>query len=239
MSGAGPAAGILSPWWRRATLLVFGTGFAILIWLTGRARDDAPPVPARVVGPDGATLFGRDEILGGQEVFLRHGLMENGTVWGHGAYLGPDFPAAYLHGLVEEVHASGLADADALLKRNRFDPQTGVLTFTAPEAAAWEGQQREWARYFSSPGLSRGLPPKAIGNPVEIRQLTSFFAWAAWASVANRPGLPWSYTSNFPYEPGAGNGPTSDAVLFSALSLVTLLGGTALVLFAFGRFDFL
>ncbi|HEX9078182.1 MAG TPA: hypothetical protein VF795_01260 [Desulfuromonadaceae bacterium] len=24
--------------------------------------------------------------------------MENGTVWGHGAYLGPDFSAAYLHG---------------------------------------------------------------------------------------------------------------------------------------------
>jgi nitric oxide reductase subunit B len=229
----------LSLWWRVTTLLVFGVGFAILIWLTARAGDDAPPIPDRVVGSDGATLFGRDDILAGQQVFLRHGLMENGSIWGHGAYLGPDFSADYLHGLVEAVHVSGTSEAGTLLKQNRFDPKTRVLTFTAPEAAAFELQRRGWERYFSSPKSSRGLPSKMVSDPTEIRQLTAFFAWTAWSSVANRPGLPYSYTSNFPYEPEAGNRPTADAVLWSALSLVTLLGGTALVLFAFGRFDFL
>jgi nitric oxide reductase subunit B len=57
--------------------------------------------------------------------------------------------------------------------------------------------------------------------------------------VARRPGKLYSYTNNFPYDPSAGNTPSSEAVLWSALSLVALLGGTALVLFAFGRFDFL
>ena len=33
--------------------------------------------------------------------------------------------------------------------------------------------------------------------------------------------------------------PTSDAVLWSALSLIALLSGTALVLLAFGKFDYL
>ena len=33
----------------------------------------------------------------GQEVFLKYGLMEHGTLWGHGAYLGPDYSAEYLH----------------------------------------------------------------------------------------------------------------------------------------------
>ena len=33
----------------------------------------------------------RADILAGQEVFLKYGLMDNGTVWRHGVYLGPDF----------------------------------------------------------------------------------------------------------------------------------------------------
>jgi len=33
--------------------------------------------------------------------------MENGTIWGHGAYLGPDFSAQYLHTLA--VHAAEAA----------------------------------------------------------------------------------------------------------------------------------
>lgn len=84
-----------------------------------------------------------------------------------------------------------------------------------------------------------GLPSKYIDDPEEIRQLTAFFAWAAWASVANRPGKPYSYTNNFPYDPTVGNLLTSDAILWSALSVVMLLGGLALVLFTFGRFDYL
>jgi nitric oxide reductase subunit B len=43
----------------------------------------------------------------------------------------------------------------------------------------------------------------------------------------------------FPYDPLAGNLPPGAAVLWSALSLVALLGGIALVLLAFGKFDYL
>ena len=39
----------------------------------------------------------------GQQVFLKHGLMNNGTIWGHGAYLGPDFSAQYLHNWALDV----------------------------------------------------------------------------------------------------------------------------------------
>jgi nitric oxide reductase subunit B len=28
-------------------------------------------------------VFTRDDILSGQQVFLKYGLMENGTIWGH------------------------------------------------------------------------------------------------------------------------------------------------------------
>ena len=39
------------------------------------------------------------DVGAGQEVFLKYGLMDNGTIWGHGGYLGPDFSAQTLHGL--------------------------------------------------------------------------------------------------------------------------------------------
>ena len=45
----------------------------------------------------GKVLFTRQQILDGQEQFLTYGLMQFGTVYGHGAYLGPDFTADYLH----------------------------------------------------------------------------------------------------------------------------------------------
>ena len=80
---------ILSPWWRRSAIVTIVLCFCVLGWLTKLTYSDAPPIPERVVGPDGAVLFTNADIVAGQQVFLRYGLMENGTIWGHGAYLGP------------------------------------------------------------------------------------------------------------------------------------------------------
>jgi nitric oxide reductase subunit B len=79
------------------------------------------------------------------------------------------------------------------------------------------------------------LAPSSLRRRDADRQLTAFFAWTAWAAVARRPGCDYSYTNNFPYDPGVGNVPSSEALLWSALSLITLLGGTALVLLAGSR----
>ena len=89
----------LSPWWRNAVIIVIIVGFSILIGLTVRAYHDAPPIAERVLGPTGEVVFTGDDVRAGQEVFLKYGLMENGSIWGHGAYLGPDFSASYLHDL--------------------------------------------------------------------------------------------------------------------------------------------
>ena len=106
----------------------------------------------------------REDIERGQEVFLKYGLMEHGTLWGHGAYLGPDYSAEYLHRTVQ-VGRDTLARAEygecfeslsesqqleigeALkreLKQNRYAPSTGTLRFTAVEAASFEVQGAEW-----------------------------------------------------------------------------------------------
>ncbi len=50
---------------------------------------------------DGTLLFSGEDILAGQQVFQRFGLMQFGTIFGHGAYLGPDFTADYIHRAVD------------------------------------------------------------------------------------------------------------------------------------------
>jgi nitric oxide reductase subunit B len=86
----------LSPWWRRAVIKTLVGGFAVLIGMSGISYKSGPPIPRNVTGPSGYVVFTGDDIRAGQQVFLKYGLMENGTIWGHGAYLGPDFSASYL-----------------------------------------------------------------------------------------------------------------------------------------------
>ena len=57
----------------------------------------APPVPKRVVTTDGKVLFTGQDIKDGQNVWQSMGGEEVGTVWGHGAYVAPDWTADWLH----------------------------------------------------------------------------------------------------------------------------------------------
>lgn len=229
----------LSVWWRIAVVVVMIIGFAILGFVAARSYSDAPPIPGRVVGPSGAVLFTASDIEHGQEVFLKYGLMENGTIWGHGAYLGPDFSATYLHNLVLDCQEAGVFNVQDFLKDNRYDSNSDILVLTDVEAKSFERQTKLWQNYFAAPAANGGLKAKLITDPNEIRDLTAFFSWTAWSSVARRPGFAYSYTNNFPYDPQAGNVPTVSSYVWSALSLIALLAGTGFVLFAFGKFNFL
>jgi nitric oxide reductase subunit B len=249
----------LSPWWLRALLIVMVVGFAALIAITSLAYRNAPPIPSQVVDAQGAALFSGEDIQNGQAIFLKYGLMANGSIWGHGAYLGPDYSADALHRIGEDTaaaiaqqqyqqpltaltpaqQAAVHAETALELKTNRYDDASGTLHLTAPQTAAYRQQIDYWTRYFLDPSRNGGLKPGLITDPAELRQFTAFVTWAAWASVANRPGEAHSYTNNFPYDPSVGNTPIPDALLWSALSLVVLLAGVAAVLLAFGKFDYL
>lgn len=249
----------ISLWWLRTILIVMVLGFTGLITITTLAYRNAPPIPAQVVDAQGATLFSGDDIRGGQAVFLSYGLMNNGSIWGHGAYLGPDFSAEALHRMGEDTaeaiaqqqyrqpltaltlsqQAAVHAETAVMLKTNRYDATTETLQLTVPETAAYRQQINHWTEYFRHPSRNGGLKRDLITDPTELRQFTAFVTWAAWVSVAARPGETYSYTNNFPYDPSVGNLPTPDALLWSALSLLVLLAGIATVLLAFGKFDYL
>lgn len=251
--------GPLSPWWKRTILIVMVLGFAGLIMITTLAYRNAPPIPLHVVDAQGAAVFSGDDISAGQEIFLKYGLMDNGSIWGHGAYLGPDYSAEALHRMGQHTaeaiarqqyrqpfaalslsqQAAVRGETAVALKTNRYDAATATLHLTGPETAAYRQQIDYWGEYFRHPSGNGGLKANLITNPLELRQLAAFVTWAAWASVAARPGENYSYTNNFPYDPSVGNLPTPDTLLWSALSLIALLAGIATVLLAFGKFDFL
>jgi nitric oxide reductase subunit B len=83
----------LSPWWRHSAILVMIAGFSVLTIVTVLTYTNAPPIPEQVTDVAGSVLFSGADIQLGQDVFLKHGLMEHGSLWGHGAYLGPDYSA--------------------------------------------------------------------------------------------------------------------------------------------------
>jgi nitric oxide reductase subunit B len=251
----------LSRWWRRGIFIILLLEFAVLIWVTTGSyyRRLRPPIPEKVTDSTGLVIFTRADIENGQQLFLKKALMDNGSIWGHGAYMGPDFSAQYLHNLALEVTGfiaaekykipiSDISPAQKksivaltrdFMSRNRYSYVTHNLIFTKPEIKSFNEQILYWKDYFQKPESNRGLPNTLITDQEGLRQLTSFFAWAAWATTANAPGKNYSYTNNFPYEPLIGNGPSSATILWSALSLITLLGGIALILFFFGRFNYL
>jgi len=251
--------GPLSPWWIRTILIVMGLGFAGLITITMLSYSNAPPIPAQVVDAQGVAVFSGDDISNGQAIFLKYGLMANGSIWGHGAYLGPDYAAETLHRMGEQTaeaiaqqryqqsfdalsrsqQAAVQGETTVTLKTNRYDAASATLHFTDAQAATYRQQIDSWANYFRDPSRNGGLKVNLITDPTELRQFTAFVMWSAWASVAARPGEEYSYTNNFPYDPIVGNLPTPSTLLWSALSLMVLLAGIATVLLAFGKFDFL
>jgi nitric oxide reductase subunit B len=234
---------LISKAWIQAVVLVVLCGFFVLGLLAYRTYMAHPPVPTRVVDPSGATLFTSDDVSHGQRVFLNNGLMEYGSAFGHGAYLGPDYTADYLRraaNIVRGIYGAPQSDAAARrtirdFRTNRYDSSTHVLRFTRAQATAFRRLVPYYSGFFSDPTTEHGLKPDAITDRDALHDLTAFFAWTAWAAAADRPGHDYSYTNNWPPEPRVDNRPTANVVVWSVLSLITLLGGIGILFAAFGR----
>jgi nitric oxide reductase subunit B len=215
------------------------------------------PIPERVTGPAGQTLFTSNDIQAGQELFRKRGLMNYGTILGHGAYLGPDYTAEALHKITEAMRVTRNAEYATLplgdkakidaevaaeLKENRYDAASGRLTFTKGETAGWSAVVDYYRRTFAEGNAEASLPkgallPDAEGGQDPIRsvqaakELAAFVTWTAWLSAAKRPDAAHSYTNNWPFDKAAGNTVTGGAMMWSAASVAGLLFFLALILY--------
>lgn len=232
---------LVSKGWVQGAALVFLMGFFILGLLAYRSYQAKPPVPVQVVDPGGEVLFTGDDVSEGQKVFLHNGLMEYGSVFGHGAYLGPDFTADYLRRstdlVTEEYGGTDAAERRTVedFRTNTYDKDTKTVTWSDAEANAYRTLIGHYSDLFSEPTTKNGLRPDAITDPEDLRRLTSFFAWTAWAGSTERPGHNYTYTNNWPPEPRVDNRPTANVIVWSVASLIALLGGIGLLFAAFGR----
>ncbi|MHC4611734.1 MAG: nitric-oxide reductase large subunit, partial [Planctomycetota bacterium] len=79
-------------------IAVFGSIAVALIGFY-YTQKDLPPYPRDVMSERGDRLTGKAQIMAGQQVWQKYGLMDLGSVWGHGTYRGPDFTAQALHNM--------------------------------------------------------------------------------------------------------------------------------------------
>ncbi|AQP44128.1 nitric-oxide reductase large subunit [Tessaracoccus flavus] len=236
----------ISKGWVQGVALVFIFGFFVMGFLAYRTYSDGMPLPQQVVAADtGDVVFTEDDISAGQEIFLRRGLQQYGSIMGHGAYLGPDYTAEYLRlaseHVTEQLRAQNVQDAAAEtvehMRENRYDESSGVLEYTPEQVSAFNEIKQYYAEFFGVDTTEHGLLPSKITDPDQIHELTAFFSWTAWASAAERPGHDYSYSNNWPPEPRVDNRPTADILVWSAMSLIALLAGLGALFAVYGRWS--
>ncbi|MDE3166143.1 MAG: cbb3-type cytochrome c oxidase subunit I, partial [Acidobacteriota bacterium] len=245
--------------WKHGLLITLLFGFTVMIVggvLMYRSR---APIPERVVAPDGTVLFTAADIQEGQDLFRKRGLMDYGTVLGHGAYLGPDYTAEAIHWITETMRQRKAANFAALgvgekaaidaeiaaeLKTNRYDASSGTLPFSDGETAGWNAIVERYRNLIVDGQIERALPKGAILPPAEgtdaqaaAKNLAAFVTWTAWLSVAKRPEANHSYTNNWPYDKTAGNTATPGAMMWSAASVAGLIFFLALILYFQHRYQ--
>jgi nitric oxide reductase subunit B len=145
---------LVSRGWIQVVILVILSGFFVLGLLAYRTYQAKPPVPQRTADERGRVLYTARDVQRGQQVFLHNGLMEYGSVFGHGAYLGPDFTADYLRrasNIVRRAYGGPASDSAARrtiedFRTNRYDEPSGTLTLSDERAAAFDTLVGYYAR---------------------------------------------------------------------------------------------
>ena len=213
--------------------LVLVASFGIL-GLGGRQIAlNAPPIPQQVLNPDGLALAEAGWILAGQKSYLGHGGQHIGSIWGHGAYLAPDWTAKALHRWAEltlaEQRAAGFTEAEArartqaLFQTNPFEAAGERLPLDATRARAYVQTRSELAHMVVDGDRDASIPAHWIPTLAEGERVADFFLWTAWTASARRPGTATSYTQNWPQEQLVGNQITPMSHLWSILSIVLLI----------------
>ena len=237
--------------------------FGVLLIVGGRTFREAPPVPSQVVVADGggsAVLFTRGDIHRGRDVWRRLGGMELGSVWGHGAYLAPDWTADVLHreavamleadgdfaALSGPERAARIAAHAARIRVNTYDPETGRIVVSRERAEAVEAVVAHYTALFGGTGdgpraealrEAFAIPNRPLGAAPDddIRALSAWWWWTSWAASTLRPGDSVTYTNNWPHEPLVGNRPSGSTFVWSFVSVVLLIAGAGALCWFFLR----
>lgn len=229
--------------------------FSIMLWIGKDLYQTAPPMPEQVVTESGQVIYTKADIQTGRHVWQSIGGQQNGSIWGHGALIAPDWSAEWLHKEViawlelraqselgksyEDLDDSTKAKLQAEIKpeirRNTYDPATGNIVISDERAQAISEVAAHYMSVFSADAATAelreayALREDPVPDAEHRRLMTGFFFWASWATVTNRPDDVKSYTNNFPHEPLVGNTPTASSFMWSMFSILFMIAGIALL----------
>jgi nitric oxide reductase subunit B len=239
---------------------IFVLSFGALGYLGLQIYLTAPPIPKAVTSASGQVLYTGEQIQKGQQVWLASGGQQQGSVWGHGAYIAPDWSADWLHREAETLQglrAKAIARDPAALtaaergaiagalkeemRRNTYDAETGQVTVSDLRAQAIRSVADHYMGLFGNAASLDKLREQyamrdgSVPDTADRQALTAFFFWTAWAATTDRPGeTGLSYTSNWPHEPLVGNTMTTSAAMWSMVSIILLLAAIAAMLWLHG-----
>ncbi|MBT2690074.1 nitric-oxide reductase large subunit [Bacillus sp. ISL-47] len=139
------------------------------------------PRPLEVTNEKGEIILTKETIMGGQAVFQKYGLMDYGTVLGHGSYMGPDYTAEAL-----TVYTKGMQDFRAEekygkpfdeisgeeqtvirdlvkteMRENRYDPDSDTMVITDAQVYGYEKVGEFYRKVFTE-GDGWGLKAELI-----------------------------------------------------------------------------
>jgi nitric oxide reductase subunit B len=238
--------------------------FSILLYLGQEVYFKAPPIPNAVQTINGQLIYSKQDIEDGQNIWQSVGGMQQGSVWGHGSYLAPDWTADWLHrealALLDIIKSNtpkvaSISKDQTLslnttilkdeMRENTYNPKNGIITLTQNRAIAIDKTERHFINLYTSNNKKYqqlredyAFPIKIILSKERARKLSAFYFWSSWAASTNRPGDDITYTSNWPHEPLIGNTPTPSILLWSIISVILLLAGIgAIVWYYASQFD--
>jgi nitric oxide reductase subunit B len=234
--------------------------FGILLFLGKEIYQQAPPMPEVVKSASGETLYTLEDIETGQNVWQSIGGMQQGSIWGHGSYLAPDWSADWLHReavalldiSIEELVVSGLSPKqervmqEAAIKeemrRNTYDPATGIITVSDQRADAIKLVEEHFVALYEGTNEAALELRRDYAFPLhgqltsgEAHTLSAFYFWTAWGATTNRPGKDITYTSNWPHEPMVGNTPPASLLMWSLASIILLLAAAGALIAYYAR----
>ncbi len=239
-----------------AAIVCFVVAMVVLLGGGISMRKELPPYAGKVVDPQGEVLFEKSDILAGQDVYQRYGLMDQGAVWGHGSQRGPEFSATSLHLMAEAVgdyfalkdYGKPYADLDAPqkamidvkikqeIKPNRYDAGEDTLTLTTAQVKGLERIQAHWEKIFKSGEQRYGFLPNTIREEKQRLDISRFFFWTAWVAGTLRPEKDYTYTNNWPPDPRVGNVPSTESYFYSVAGILALLVVLGLFVFCIHRY---
>jgi len=243
-------------WWGPLTFIAI-ISIAGVGMIGFQTYNDAPPMTAFTSGK-GETLVSKEEIIAGQIVFHKYALMEFGSFFGDGAQRGPDFTAEALHHVSEYMkeykiaryaEENGKAPDDMEtrilaeqvkeeLKINHYDKEKNTVMLSEAQAYALTKIHTFYTDFYIDKNTDDKFPPVGyIADRKDVTNLASFFFWGAWVCVTERPGSKYSYTHNWPFDPDAGNTPTSPVILWSVLGLLGFVLACGIVLYFIGQYN--